>query len=80
MSVDVALRLVEDRNISRNWSPTARPVGLRLQLEGTSLGAALTVPLDGNAALTNGPSLLLALSVKLTSTRTFLPTSLSVNV
>ena len=43
-------------------------------------GAATTVPLAGYAALTSGPSLLLALSVKLTSTSTFFPSSLAVSV
>ena len=38
MAVALALRLVEERNSSRNWSPAARPVGLRLQLLGTAVG------------------------------------------
>ena len=42
MSVAVASRLVEERNSSRNLSPAARPVGLRLQSAGTTGGAVLT--------------------------------------
>ena len=38
MSVDEPSRLVEERNSSRNWSPTVRPVGLRLQFAGTAVG------------------------------------------
>ena len=36
MSVDAALRFVEERNSSRNLSPAPRPAGLRLQLAVTS--------------------------------------------
>ena len=39
MSVDTASRLVEERNSSRNWAPTARPVGVRLQPARTALAA-----------------------------------------
>ena len=38
MSVAVPSRLVEERNSSRNLSPVFRPVGLRPQFEGTSVG------------------------------------------
>ena len=43
MSVDEALRLVEERNSSRNWSPAATAEGLRLQSAGTSVAAGATV-------------------------------------
>ena len=43
MSVDVALRLVEERNSSRNWVPAVTAVGLRLQSAGTSVAAGATV-------------------------------------
>ena len=40
MSVEVAVRLVDERNSSRNWSPTPSPVGIRLQLSSTSTGGS----------------------------------------
>ena len=38
MSVEVAVRLVDERNSSRNWSPTPSPVGTRLQSSSTLTG------------------------------------------
>ena len=35
--MDEALRLVEERNSSRNLAPAARAVGLRVQFEGTEM-------------------------------------------
>ena len=37
MVVTSALRLVDERNINRNWSPVFRAVGLRLQFAGVSV-------------------------------------------
>ena len=50
MSVDVALRLVEERNSSRNWVPAVTAVGLRLQSARTSVAAGTT----GEALVTAG--------------------------
>ena len=36
MSVDLALRFVEERNTTRKVSPGPRPEGIRLQSSGTS--------------------------------------------
>ena len=41
MSEDEPLRLVEERNSSRNLAPVLRPVGMRLQFEGTSVSTLL---------------------------------------
>ena len=46
MSVEEAFRLVDERNSSRNWSPTLRLSGTRLQLFGTSfMVVVVPVPL-----------------------------------
>ena len=45
MSVAVPSRLVEERNSSRNLSPVFRPVGLRLQLLGTSVVTSASGPM-----------------------------------
>ena len=42
MSVVGAVALVEERKMSRNWSPVFRSAGIRLQSEGTSVGGAAT--------------------------------------
>ena len=72
MKVATPLRLVEERNSSRNLSPVVRPVGLRLQSAGTTVavlgGAALTVM--SNSSLTDPP--LPSLAVTFTDT---VPTS-----
>ena len=42
MFVDLMLRFVEDRNSSRNSWPATRPLGIRLQSAGTTVGGAGT--------------------------------------
>ena len=78
MLVDEPSRLVEERNSSRNLSPVVRPVGLRFQPAGTSVGAAAAAT-AAVAALVS-VSALLASSVKLTFTLIVVPRSASTSV
>ena len=48
MSVAVPSRVVEERKISRNWSPVLSPAGIRLQSVGT-----LTAGADCSTSLTS---------------------------
>ena len=54
MSLELALRCVEERNSSRNLAPAARPVGLRLQVCGTviAVGVVALATLEGSPAPT----------------------------
>ena len=45
MSDDVALRVVDDRNRSRNWSRAPSSLGVRLQLFETRAGGSAGMPL-----------------------------------
>ena len=55
------MRLVEERNSSRNLAPAARAVGLRVQFEGTEM-----ITVISNASLTDPP--LPSLAVTFTAT------------
>ena len=59
MSVDEPLRLVEERNSSRNLAPAATSAGLRLQSAGTPVGGATVM---SNSSLTDPPSPSLAVT------------------
>ena len=69
----LALRLVEERNSSRNLAPAATAVGLRLQSEGTTAETAAVAALVSVSAL-------LASSVKLTLTLIVVPRSAATSV
>ena len=73
MSVDEALRLVEERNSSRNLAPAATAVGLRLQFEGTTAETAAVAALVSVSA---NP----LLPVKLTFTLIVVPWSSATSV
>ena len=76
--MDEALRVVEERNSSRNLSPAATAVGLRVQSAGTTVGAAAAAT-AAVAALVS-VSALLASSVKLTFTLIVVPWSAATSV
>ena len=74
----VALRLVEERNSSRNWVPAATAVGLRLQSAGTTaaVAAAETAAVAALVRVSANP----LLPVKLTFTLIVVPWSSATSV
>ena len=58
MSVEVAVRVVDERNSNRNWSPASAPLGTRLQSPVTSMTVVVAPVPFGDQPLS--PSALVA--------------------